>query len=706
MKRFRHYINQSALGYLLKISFIELWHNAGSTFKISLVVAFIILPLILLHSLGLNFLKYTELEMENKFDLCKIDIVVANPNRDIITLENISELEKRDDVKFVQPIVTRGVQLIMEDGSMEEFDATASSNDDPTLKRIEAKGKFPDDDANWLFIHQSYQDKLLIDPDTKMVSLVVSSISRDGMKSRQYIIPFKVSGTYQKGGGREIYLPLKAMDRFNNWRKGYAITEWGLPGREDQEAALGGLYFKSVRAYSPYTVTKREEKNLSLANLSYETIPQNWGTTDQSSLSTQSKSAPAYSSYSQSNTTSVCQSPSYTISSQSTPILLSNNHASYTLTTNGMTNELSYTYITGTQMTSNTQQPITMDKPTVKHKTGLKISNENGGLMDEFRIGTVEDMLIRAGTPIMIPEPLTITVMNEGKPLTIVASTQKDPWQHGLLINGKWLTQNTTNIQMIVPENFADKSNVPYDMLISIHRQEVPVSVIGTCRGNNAFVLPRFLYRFGQINDNYAIFDRRTGKFGPVNTDIYYLAAHIFANKSDQVVSLESDLRNNYKYVVNHSNADMITDLQITKKRIYILIIVLAIAGILAVILSIAGTMGEAVRRKRRLIGLMRAMGVQKKGIAWFFIFQAFIYGVLGIILACVFQLLMIFTILERSWLYTILKASEDQHLFWPSIGGWFIFGCVTVLVCLAAGVIPALLATKFEPGEILSSAD
>jgi len=621
--------------YLLYLSIKEIFYNFGSTFKISLVVAFIILPLILLHSLGINFLNYAKEDMENRFDLRKIRAIVGNPSRDIVTPEEIEKLQSRKDVSFILPISTRGVQIMMRNGSMEDFDAVASSNDDPTLKRIGASGYFLEYE-NSLILHKKFLKNVEINSHGE-ISLVVTSINISGSVNRQYIIRFKIAGTYNRGGGREIYIPIELMDKFDNWRKGYAVPEWKLPGRKDQEVALGPIYSRSVRVFPPYKITEREKKNIEVAKYKYEFLPGQWNSK--------------------------------------------------------------------------------VDDSEVK---GLRVTRKDNRFINKHDVQTIKDILTGAGTSIMVPEPDNVYVKMNTKLMEITSSIRQDPWKKELLTKGKWLKSENKKIQLVVPEAIYTESqtNFPVEQSIIVKDQTIPFQIMGICRGKKAYAHPRTVYRLKQVEEGKAIFDSRKSTFGPIGKDREYVAIYVYANQTEQVHSLESYLQKTYNYVTE-SYGEMIKDLQITEKRIQILIALLAVAGFLAVILSIAGTMGEAVRRKRRLIGLLRTLGVLKKGVACFFIFQAFMYGVLGIFLACTTQIAITFLLLEQlwiykifkwdptqQWLYKLLQVDPSQHLFWPSAQVWGMFGVTTIIICILAGVKPALSATKFEPGEILSSAE
>jgi len=617
-----HKKNSTTWQYLISLSNKELAYNWGSTLKISLVVAFITLPLILLSTVGENFINFIITDTVTRFEVRKIRAIVGNPSKDSIKPKDISMLLAKDNISFVQPISTRGIQIIMKDESMEDFEAVATSKGDPKLNRIGFSGSFVAQE-NWLIIHERYAKNAKIDPKTKEITVVVSSISESG-RSRQYIIPFKIAATYNRGGGREVYLPIELMDRFDSWRRGYAVPEWKLPGREDQEVALGAIYFTAVRVFLPYKITDRETRNLQLAKYGYKFISKEWN----------------------------------------------------------------------------------VDK-NADSAEGLHISRSDKRIMSEHDLQTIKDVLIRAGTAVVVPEVEKITITTEGKSVSINSSNENDPWKSGLLIKGSWLAAENEKLQIVIPQNMLikDRDEFPFEMNIRIANYDIPVQVQGVCKGEHPYTHPRTVYRLDQVAKGKAVFDSRTGKFGPAEREREYVAVYVYANLIEQVKTLEKYLQEELDYVTE-SYSDMIENIEILKKRIRILIGLLAIAGFFAVILSIAGTMGEAVRRKRRFIGLMRAMGVARKGVACFFFFQALSYGTLGIVLACLTQSLATWTVLERPWLYSILKADPDQHLFWPSIAVWGIFAVATILICGIAGAGPAVNATKFEPGEILSSGE
>jgi hypothetical protein len=430
-----------SLSYLTYLSIRELIYNRRSTFIISLVVAFIVLPLIMLSTVGVNFLNYVRYDMECRFDLQKIRAIVGNPSRDSIKPEDLSLLRAREDISFVQPISTRGVQIIMQDGSTEEFDAIATSNGDPTLKRKGFSGPFPER-GDWLILHKDFAKEVYTSPETNEVSLIVSSTSETG-DSKQYVIPFKIAGTYDRGGGREIYLPLELMDRFDNWRCGYAVPEWKLPGLEDQEAALGPIYFTAVRVFPPYEITEREKRNLTLAGYNYVSMPMKW------SADTEAPTSDQHGKYNQVQT------------EETDEVASPEKQLQHEVDVNSTSSEKKKTAVEGNSgsLASQDNQGI---RKTGGHKSGgisttadpifaLRVSREDKRIMSKYDVQTVKDLLIRAGTAIAVPEPIQTILTVDGKSLKISASTQQDPWKKGLLIKGNWLEREKSTLQVVLP---------------------------------------------------------------------------------------------------------------------------------------------------------------------------------------------------------------------------------------------------------------
>ncbi len=134
---------------------------------------------------------------------------------------------------------------------------------------------------------------------------------------------------------------------------------------------------------------------------------------------------------------------------------------------------------------------------------------------------------------------------------------------------------------------------------------------------------------------------------------------------------------------------------------------------ILVASFSIASALMISVIRKTKEIGLLAAMGARTWQIALSYCVQGLVIGISGSILGILLQATILHFRNEIVWNFARLTGSESALLrFYMfndipvhyQIQDFQIVCIFTILLCLLAGVIPALRAMKLKPAEALRS--
>lgn len=157
------------------------------------------------------------------------------------------------------------------------------------------------------------------------------------------------------------------------------------------------------------------------------------------------------------------------------------------------------------------------------------------------------------------------------------------------------------------------------------------------------------------------------------------------------------------------SNREYVFVLQFEKTMMTIIMFFI----ILVASFSIASSLMISVIRKTREIGLLVAMGAQPRDIALSYCFQGLIIGITGVTAGILLQALIIHFRNEIVWKFAELTNSSSALLRFyqfndiPARYEWLDFQIVTVitiLICLLAGMVPAIRALRLKPAEALRS--
>jgi len=134
---------------------------------------------------------------------------------------------------------------------------------------------------------------------------------------------------------------------------------------------------------------------------------------------------------------------------------------------------------------------------------------------------------------------------------------------------------------------------------------------------------------------------------------------------------------------------------------------------ILVASFSIASSLMISVIRKTREIGLLVAMGAKQRDIALSYCFQGLIIGITGVVFGILLQGTILHYRNEIVWTFAELTGSSSALLRFYQFNDipakyelldFQIVSGITILICLLAGLVPAVRALRLKPAEALRS--
>lgn len=157
------------------------------------------------------------------------------------------------------------------------------------------------------------------------------------------------------------------------------------------------------------------------------------------------------------------------------------------------------------------------------------------------------------------------------------------------------------------------------------------------------------------------------------------------------------------------SNREYVFVLQFEKTMMTIIMFFI----ILVASFSIASSLMISVIRKTREIGLLVAMGAQPRDIALSYCFQGLIIGITGVGFGILLQAVILHFRNEIVWKFAELTNSSSALLRFYQFNDiparyelidFQVVSIITILICLLAGIVPAIRALRLKPAEALRS--
>lgn len=327
-------------------------------------------------------------------------------------------------------------------------------------------------------------------------------------------------------------------------------------------------------------------------------------------------------------------------------------------------------------------------------------TNDNKGFSESNWLN-VSDSLAALTPSILVPQVNDIVVSVNGNAFGLVGTYSNDFRAKSLLVKGRWLGSDDDLFTLIIPHGVLGKSpEFPSIIEIKIAGQPVKMAIIGEAGEGKGYARPELLFRLNQLQQGEIKLSMNGKGFEPSTIETSYIVSRVYANNLDNIESICDWMVSQGLLCV--SAQDAIDQMKKVNKLINNLLILIGVTGIIAVICALSGILYESVYRKRRQIGIMRALGVARHNIALTYIYQAGILGGLGYLTVTVLQY-GIAGILDTEFGHNMLGIEIGERLFTTSIGLRVQFGAAIVAICLLTGTIPAYIASKVDPGIVLS---
>lgn len=125
-----------------------------------------------------------------------------------------------------------------------------------------------------------------------------------------------------------------------------------------------------------------------------------------------------------------------------------------------------------------------------------------------------------------------------------------------------------------------------------------------------------------------------------------------------------------------------------------------AFLAVIASVFGVINTQYISVLERTQQIGLMKALGMRRRHVAWLFRFEAAWIGLLGGALGAGLALLL--GTLLNPWITTSLELGEGEQLLIFQAGPIIALVLGLMLVAVLAGILPARKAAKLDPVEAL----
>ncbi|MEM6805824.1 MAG: FtsX-like permease family protein, partial [Bacteroidota bacterium] len=271
---------------------------------------------------------------------------------------------------------------------------------------------------------------------------------------------------------------------------------------------------------------------------------------------------------------------------------------------------------------------------------------------------------------------------------------------------GFWLNTQRKRFEIILPSStIPEDQQVPFDLPYEIAGQGLKFTVVGTSSDSVGYMDHMLRYRLSQVLNGMANVDSASQIFEPSAKNPYidrFLYARIHAKSLDDVIPVVQHFEGLGYQIYGSSRSDVESMKKINSMLTSFMLLINS-AGGLACIAALFVLMFEAIKRKKKQIGIMRAMGLPSKFITSIFLYQATFYGAIGLLLALFsFQLLTLF--LDNTVGHILLEIQGlDGNIF--QISGLMIvlFLLAVVIICLIAGMLATRSIKRIDPADILA---
>lgn len=271
------------------------------------------------------------------------------------------------------------------------------------------------------------------------------------------------------------------------------------------------------------------------------------------------------------------------------------------------------------------------------------------------------------------------------------------------ITNGNWFTQENNNLnkEIIISEKMASKLNVALNksiqlIFLDLNAQNTisrKLKVVGFYKTN-----------IEEIDNNILLGDLRFIQFIQAEDSNKISGYQVFIRNLDSVQYVKNSMINQVPiefqiltiFDIFPALFDWLEIQDLNKKILYIIMIIVAIINMVTCIIVL-------IIERIKMIGILKALGLEQKNIQKIFLYEAMIIFLIGTIIGVFLGIL--FCWLQIKWgfiqldetIYYIKKAPVVLYV-------WDILKIVffTCIVCLLSIMLPTLIIKKIKPNEAI----
>jgi|GEM_PF-4450683 len=239
---------------------------------------------------------------------------------------------------------------------------------------------------------------------------------------------------------------------------------------------------------------------------------------------------------------------------------------------------------------------------------------------------------------VAIMDAPSLEVDFKGKSIKLIPSSTNDIRENFILAQdkGQWLNSFRNKFEVVLPPGILDLGE-EYEM--QLNNSQVRFKCVGLTKDQftDGYIDQATLLRLNQVSQGKA--DLVGYKYfqptGETDYESRYLYARVHANSLEEVANVV-ELFNSSGYRIERSKVNAVKDLQAVNSQFSKFTNLINAFGLIACIVAIFVLMYEAIKRKDKQIGIMRAMGLSSSFINISLIIQSIFYSVSGLLLSLI----------------------------------------------------------------------
>jgi putative ABC transport system permease protein len=260
------------------------------------------------------------------------------------------------------------------------------------------------------------------------------------------------------------------------------------------------------------------------------------------------------------------------------------------------------------------------------------------------------------------------------------------------IVEGRWLLPEDDNAVVVSTIVIKEEDDIKLgdEIVLKIEGRERPFRVVGVCMG---IMIPT-------AYANYPYIAHITGSVGQASTVLVATERHDRESVDETTMALEAHyesvgLRVDSVLTMAQERSEAEANINIVVSLLFIMAVLLAVVGGL----GLMGTMSINVLERTREIGVLRAIGAPNSGVAWVFILESVIIGVLSWSLGS----LLGFPLgkLLSDAVGTTMLGSPLTFSF--SMSGMWLWLVMVVVLSALASFLPARNASRLTVREVLA---